>query len=644
MADIENGKQDTGKPRGLNVLFRDMNDSYRGEVVKRALDWRSSVSSGARTALNNAINSYVDVDGFRNADRAMTPLLIKPVTDKAPDVDAIASSVLRVWAESHGSLRDEVVAFLEEESLLDDGVDYTAETVLTSPPESRWEHATGKLIERHPDFSKDDVLLMCYYISGRMPDVSEESEPLDNPDNPPEPATPDETGIGIGEILAEIRERLLSMPRDDSFDQLSAGLIDEFLGRLRIRCPDGVGDELQSLDFTEAVKEVHKAKFIEQTLATGLAAALSNIKNEHSGLLDFFEQDGARLAALIPGPDDSLDELAERLRAFLEEHTRLRLHRLARNMLEVDSISRKLDEYGPIHGQAATFKEEQLRNSRRAEMQESIDRNFRQLASLISCASPVENPDVEESVEGPVAHPKEDTSLDSQIADPNPGPETAPIACSVDHYLPLLEEVRDLREQNQDLEQENDELEETCKRLRQQLYDAQSKEAGLRWALASQSDPSLAHETASELATVEDAVRLARNSFAHRLVIHTNSESNVEESQFKWPDKVLSALEWLATTYYDSRSGQLTVTDLDASCREHCDMWYKSSQGETTMIAYPNSYTTVVEGDQIWLEEHIGKGNSFDPRRTIRIAFNWDKVRQQVIVGYIGRHQRTRAS
>ncbi len=644
MADRENGKQDTGKPRGLSVLFREMNDNYRGEVVKRALDWRSSVSSGARAALNNAINSYVDVDGFRNADRAMTLLLLKPVTDKAGALDAIAGGVLRVWAESHGSLRDEVVAFFEEESLLDGGGDYTAETVLTSPPESRWDDATNKLIERHPDVSKDDVLLMSYYISGRMPDVSEESESLDNPDSPPEPATPDETGIGVGEILAEIRGRLLSMPRDDSFEQLSAGLIDEFLDRLRIRCPDGIGDELQSLDFTEAVKEVQKAKFIEQTLATGLAAALSNIKNEHSGLLDFFELDEDRLAALIPGPDDSLDELAERLRAFLEEHTRLRLHRLARNMLEVDSVSRKLDEYGPIHGQAATFKEEQFRNSRRSEMQEAIDRDFRQLASLISSAPPVGNPEVEQSVQGPGAQIKEDTSLDSQIADPNPGPETAPIACSIDHYLPLLEEVRDLREQNQDLEQENDELEETCKRLRQQLYDAQSKEAGLRWALASQSDPGVAHEAAAEVATVEDAVRLARNSFAHRLVIATNSESKVEESQFKWPDKVLSALEWLATTYYDSRSGQLTVTDLDASCREHCDMWYKSSQGETTMIAYPNSYTTVVDGDQIWLEEHIGKGNSFDPRRTIRIAFNWDKTRQQVIVGYIGRHQRTRAS
>ena len=103
---------------------------------------------------------------------------------------------------------------------------------------------------------------------------------------------------------------------------------------------------------------------------------------------------------------------------------------------------------------------------------------------------------------------------------------------------------------------------------------------------------------AADLANVEGAVRLARNSFAHRQVIASNSESNYEESQFKWPDKVLNAPEWLATTYFDSRSGQLTVKDLDASCHEHYHMWYKSSQGETTMIAFPNSYNAVVDGDQ----------------------------------------------
>ena len=649
MADRENGQQDSGKPRGLSLVFRGMEDAYRTDVVKRALDWRSLASSGARAALADAINAHVEVAGFRKGkvDIAPAPRLLGPVTDNASAVDAIAKGILRVWAESHGPLRDTVVAFMEEESLLDDGGDYPKETVIAFPPGSRWDESVNKLIERHSDFSKDDLRLMSCCVSGRVRETGEEWEPLGDAETPPRTAAHDEIGTGIAGMLSEISEPLLSLPRADSFDQSLERLIDQFLDGLRARCPDHMGEELQSLDFTDAVKEVQKAKFIEQALANGLAAALSNIRNEHSALLDFFEQDRDRLAALIPGPDNSdnsLDEVAERLRAFLEEHTRLRLRRLARYMLEVDSLSRKLNEYRPIHGQAGTFKEEQLRSSRRAEMQEAIDRDFRQLADLISATAPVEPPEVEESVEAPIAQIQEDTSLDSHIAAPGAIPETLPISCSIDHHLHLLEEVRDLRDLNRDLEQENDDLEETCKRLRQQLYDAQNKEAGLRLALANQSDPEVPPAEAAEVASVEEAVRLAQASFAHRLVIAANSESNVEDSQFKWPDKVMNALEWLATTYYDSRSGQLTVTDLDASCREHCDMWYKATQGETTMTAYPNSYTTVVDGEQIWLEEHIGKGNSFDPRRTIRIAFNWDKTRQQVIVGYIGRHQRTRAS
>ena len=70
-------------------------------------------------------------------------------------------------------------------------------------------------------------------------------------------------------------------------------------------------------------------------------------------------------------------------------------------------------------------------------------------------------------------------------------------------------------------------------------------------------------------------------------------------------------------------------------------MWYKTSQHETTMTQFREAYTTRVNGRVIWLGEHIGKGNSFDPRRTIRIAFDWDRQLQKVVIGYIGQHQRT---
>ena len=62
------------------------------------------------------------------------------------------------------------------------------------------------------------------------------------------------------------------------------------------------------------------------------------------------------------------------------------------------------------------------------------------------------------------------------------------------------------------------------------------------------------------------------------------------------------------------------------------------------MSRYEKSYTTRVDGKRYTLVEHIGKGTTFDARYTIRIAFDWDRDRRQVIVGYIGRHQQTDAS
>lgn len=41
-------------------------------------------------------------------------------------------------------------------------------------------------------------------------------------------------------------------------------------------------------------------------------------------------------------------------------------------------------------------------------------------------------------------------------------------------------------------------------------------------------------------------------------------------------------------------------------------------------------------------EELVGKGASFDPKSTIRIGFAWDDEHDRVVVGFVGRHQRTK--
>ncbi len=62
------------------------------------------------------------------------------------------------------------------------------------------------------------------------------------------------------------------------------------------------------------------------------------------------------------------------------------------------------------------------------------------------------------------------------------------------------------------------------------------------------------------------------------------------------------------------------------------------------MGRFPDWYRTRVNGTAWKLATHLGKGTSRDPYHTIRIAFAWDEPNEQVVVGFVGLHQRNRAS
>ena len=69
-----------------------------------------------------------------------------------------------------------------------------------------------------------------------------------------------------------------------------------------------------------------------------------------------------------------------------------------------------------------------------------------------------------------------------------------------------------------------------------------------------------------------------------------------------------------------------------------------TDQCETTKDRFPDWYRTRVDGKTWDMSNHVGKGNSHDPRHTIRIAFAWDEANGRVIVGFVGMHQRNRLS
>ncbi len=203
--------------------------------------------------------------------------------------------------------------------------------------------------------------------------------------------------------------------------------------------------------------------------------------------------------------------------------------------------------------------------------------------------------------------------------------------------------------------EENDGFAEKIEALRSELEAAQQEVETERaqadqWRQAYQearsnqtlgsSDVTQVEQTVS---SVEEAVELAREQYSDCLEF-TGPAVKKEVRLYEQPSKVLKALTWLATTYRDAKKGEYAGIDLDVSCRTEAGFWFKANQSEITMTTYPGDYKVLRNGKTFWLDEHIGSGSGTDPRHNIRVAFLYDAMAEKVVVGFIGQHQKTKAS
>lgn len=144
--------------------------------------------------------------------------------------------------------------------------------------------------------------------------------------------------------------------------------------------------------------------------------------------------------------------------------------------------------------------------------------------------------------------------------------------------------------------------------------------------------------------SVSDAIEYASKDYGEKLIFALNSKSDGHNSIFEQPEEVLSAFKFLATTYFDAKTGKVACADLDQAARSEVGWRFEANQSHTAMGKYPEWYQCR-DGDRIYqLEEHLKTGSSKDPRHTMRIAFAWDADRAKVIIGFIGQHQKTDAT
>ena len=141
-----------------------------------------------------------------------------------------------------------------------------------------------------------------------------------------------------------------------------------------------------------------------------------------------------------------------------------------------------------------------------------------------------------------------------------------------------------------------------------------------------------------------DVIELIESSLSDRIAFRLNSHSD-ERSDYYWrPDELYIALQWLANDYRDARLLKGGNPNVAQSLMEANGWFYRPFQSDNKIGMYPEWYRTHYDGREIILKKHIGKGRRLNPSRIIRVAFEFDKLTEKVVVGYIGRHQRDQNS
>ena len=596
---------------GLAAITERFGDGYLASVVRRALDSRRQVSEVARSALDAAIvTSEVRVQGggFRpqNVNRAPSYQLQAPVIHAMSRSGELVGAVLRIWAESQQELRELAVQLLQEMGQPTNGPDFVGGCFRGVWDLDTWESERNRISEESSQVDSKDLGLMLCYLSGNAPPILEHGKhesglPLDE-------SSMDGTGVDFA----------------------------RWQGMLRTMPPDVVQWE-EARAFAVAVLEIAETKEQElrQASVNALNESIANIRGQFSEELDYLEWDiSSWLAATTTDPAVAARglELAEELNAIFVE-------------------------YRPVREMAPNRSEEQSRAARRAELETEVLAALGRLQGFLS--------DIPASHGGEETEQEADPHLTQQSErEPASGsvPPTAREAIDASGETPESRSAAEpsqgthagsgyngqatalLGEAYAKLRVENDCFREELESLKADLHASKNNEKGWHELyLAACKGPEAAGE--DFLPTdVNEAVAQAEKNFPDELLFQLNSRSWTKNNPFNDPKAVLDALEWLATTYYRSRRGEISVPKLDDSLYEFCRWKYVSSQSEVTMGQFEDSYVTRVNGRPYRLEEHIGKGSDKDPVNTIRIAFNWDKERQQVIIGYIGQHQRTEAT
>ena len=583
--------------------FAALSTKHGAEVVRWALDHRQHVSKEARNHLDEAISMDVRLNGFRgkNAPDAPVEILVNPVSRAARVNARVANAVFGVWWESKTELKELILQAFEDAQQRD-----SLNTETEPTQEEFQEHldmAADAVLARHPSLEEHEVRLMAL-LTGDQADINIRNH-LAN------------------ETLAE--EAMIAEALGDgelTTSQQGKALFANILEQLESLSPDAPDWDAPFIRLSHQTDQLRKRKMEERERLATLAERINDMIQTREDVFTFFEWDPAERLPNQDGPWANPLKLSDAL----------------------DALINHIEDYESVREPGATYSEESKKAERRAALQHDLLAALNTLQEFAAPYSPEADMDSTSQEDSPESPPQgggealreENDSLRARLATLNEEADAAHRERDEARETASgLESARDDAVATSDaLRQENDDL-------RKKLWEAQEESKSLRAAYTAQPDDDSVEKT-PDFRSVSEVLDYVQNRWPDRLRISLNSSSD-RKLVFDHPNRFYAALEWLGTTYRDSKTGAQPIPDLQASLAEVYGWDYVPHQSEVTMGKYRSDYETIDNGRRYRLESHIGRGIGRTTGQ-IRVAFAWDEERQLVIVGYVGRHQRTDAS
>ena len=568
------------------------------EKVVTALKTQGKLPTKTLNDFRDLFKAGKPIPGFNNDPlRAMSPLLKQQLLERLdlnPDLEGL---IVSTWADTEPQLREAVserIDSLDPLSHEGDEID-----------EELWDAQVSMLAAENSDYEEDDILLMtkiCFAHAKIKADSDREDGEV-GAETKPAPRDP----FPMEETLDAVLESLRDMPA--GFPQWS----------------DAVPR------FVASLNELIDEKQNELIQVRGLMTDLDHIQDAFETELAFFRHGGEEwdtpIVAMLLAVDSGIDESTRRLAELKDA----------------------LASYHQIKERADNLAEERERREKRHDLEETIEGMLHEIDKLSHAAA---------AEAEPAAAPAEDiqqqaqSEADSQLREElNALRGEYESLLSSNHTLKqdsasIEGKVRALEGEIAGLNADKLTLTEEVAELRDQLRISESQTANWRIAYEAEvksKDASAPEPIPAEVESLRRAVDLARARYGDRLVFRLNKKSD-QDYNYSRPKEVWDALEWLATTYHDSQTGEAQTIDLNESIRNTCGGWeYKSNQTDITFNMYREWYTTTKDGKTYELRKHLSKGTGRDAN-VIRIAFAWDEDSERVIVGFVGPHQRSRSS